>query len=709
MPTNPDANWFVDDSLQDAATIAVYRWTAEGGAEPLPHVRCLSVRRGEGPDPGSAVFRYDLSISDGSAPASIEEALGTQYSGPGIVEPGDNLFVVATSPTGYSEPIFDGFALAFEGGLGPGSEEVRIEAEGVAKRLWDNPLSGSVMRSAAAPYSATSNVATDVPGHFNRDGLPNRTPDGTEASLPGYDDYKYHVFFDQAAARTDDVRSLWSLADAVAYLLYVHNDEEWVLNPTPAEIAALSAVGDPVDPIDPTPTVVPLAVPDYPFEGKDLPGTCFDLVREYGFAMRFDVAADAGGIPETTLAFFNHQAGEVKDVYLPPRGSAFDPYSCNLQAGTLRRSLSEVANRWEVLGRMERYEVSVVLAPGFPSQSSDGSAANLKNFDRSGAAFDATYRDAYRAWVFNEAGDGYYAAGSTTKLLTIPSLDDVLDRDGETPYVDRRRVPLADLIAVGPDLRPLKARLDISTDYAGDSPGLWDGTGTWQEVTTSTWQLLRDRLGIWVSEENPNRWHIGESSVSGHPYRGGVVRAVEAIAGSEATIPAFKLRLTCVIEGDRRLRAVADRRGRSPLSTAIARQIDARDRYFYDVQAAKSLHNPGDDPAVVTDDADKAQAEAEARRAAAELGVLDGTLAIPYITTQYRIGDRIRSVAGRGLGLRTDASDAEGSDDDPATYPVVTGVAWATAAPQSTTLTLSDAGTARFKYARRMVRRGMDS
>ncbi len=709
MPSNPDADWILPGSLQAAATIEVYRWTADGGAELLPHVQCLSIRRGEGPDPGSATFRYDLSVTDGTSPSTIEEALGTQYSGGQIVEPGDNLFVRATSPTGHAESLFDGFALGFSGGLGPGSEEVAIEAEGIAKRLWDTPLSGSVFRNANAPFAATSNVTTEVPGHFNPAGVPNRTPDGAEASVEGYDDYKYPVFFDQDAARSEDVRAYWDLAGAVKYLLYVHNDEAWVLNPPPEELDALSAAGDPVDPIDPVPTVVPLTVPDYPFEGKDLPGTVFDLVREYGFAMEFAIADDAGGIPETTIRFFDHQTGDLKDVYLPPRGSAFDPFACNVGAASLRRSLSEVANRWEVVGALERFELSVVLAPGFPSQSSDGSPGNLKNYDRSGAAFEASRRDDYRAWVFNEAGDGYYAAASTTKLLTIPSLDDVLDPDGDTPYVHRRRRPLADLISVGPDLRPLKARLDISTDYAGASPGLWDGTGTWQRVTTSTWQLLRDRLGIWISEDHPNRWAIGESSVSGHPYRGGVVRAVEAISGSESTIPKFYLRLTCVIEGDRRLRGVADRRDRSPLSTTIARHIDAGDRFRRDTIAANSCYGLGSDPAVVRDDEDRAKAEAEARRAASELGVLDGGITIPYITTQYKIGDRIRSVAGRNLGLRTDASAEEGEETDPATYPVVTGVSWATAYPQSTTLQLSDAGTARFKYARRMVRAGMDA
>lgn len=708
MATNPDNNWYLDDSLQSAAVVEVFRWLGGTDFESLPNVQCVSVRQGEGPDPGSALFRYNFDVDPLVGPRTLEDALGTGSTGAGIVEPGDNLIVKATSPTGYSEFIFDGFVLAFEGGLGPGSEEVPFEAEGIAKRLWDSPIGKALYRNSSSPYGATSNVETDLPVHFNAGGQPNRTPDDAEVELESNPDWTYPVFFDQSTARSEDVREYWSLKDAIKYLLYRHNDESWVLNPPPEELDFLTAYGDPIDPIDPVPSEVPLYVPDYPADGKDLLSTCFDLVREYGFAMKLQIQEDGGGQPETTIKFFQYQTGPLKDVYLPPRGSAFDPYTCNVAAARLRRTLSDVANRWEVLGRLERYEASFVLAPGFPSQASDGSAGSIKNYDRSAIVLTGTAKDAYRTWVFNEAGDGYYANTSTTQVLTIPSLDDLLDPDDETPYVQRRRRPLPDLLTVGPDQRPLKARLDISTDYAGSKPGLWDGTGTWQEVTTSTWQLLKDRIGIWVSEDNPNHWNIGESSVSGHPYRGGVVRAVEAISGAESTIPKFHLRLTCVIEGDRRLRAVADRRDRSPVPDTITRHIDARDRFFLDTVAAKSHYNTGTDPIVSRDDTDKATAEAEARRVASETGVLDGAITIPYLTTQYRIGDRIRSIAGRNLGFRTDEGGEE-DESNPVTYPVVTGISWSCAAPQSTTIQISDAGTARFKYARRMARARPDA
>ena len=54
----------------------------------------------------------------------------------------------------------------------------------------------------------------------------------------------------------------------------------------------------------------------------------------------------------------------------------------------------------------------------------------------------------------------------------------------------------------------LAARLAVSTDYAGVAPGLWDGTGTWQGVAGG-FDLLRDRLGVWVNVPNPNGWNVG--------------------------------------------------------------------------------------------------------------------------------------------------------------------------------------------------------
>jgi hypothetical protein len=109
--------------------------------------------------------------------------------------------------------------------------------------------------------------------------------------------------------------------------------------------------------------------------------------------------------------------------------------------------------------------------------------------------------------------------------------------------------------------------------------------------------------------------------------------------------------------------------------------------------------SPGEDH-LIRDDSQQAEYEAKAARNSTECGVLEGTVMIPYYTNYYRVGDRIRSVNGRGLSFRTDG----GTDASPA-YPVVVAVSHDCGDDQTTTIQISDAGTARKNYERRTRRR----
>ena len=241
-----------------------------------------------------------------------------------------------------------------------------------------------------------------------------------------------------------------------------------------------------------------------------------------------------------------------------------------------------------------------------------------------------------------------------------------------------------ELFTLDPNRKPLRARLSISTDFKGTAPGLWDGTGTWQPVGGG-FELLKDRLGIWINAPNPNSWNIQASKVSGAPYPAGVVKGVEDQANASAKH--FTLRLTCVVEGDQVLSATADRRPSSPTSYTITRRVDARDRYAKHVVAAGSEFNAGSQPVVARDDSMDALAEANARRTAGEAGEVAGAVTIPRFTLAYRIGDRICSIQGRNLSLRTNAG---APTEEGEVYPSVVGLTWEFDPRQQTILQLSD-------------------
>ncbi|HSQ57465.1 MAG TPA: hypothetical protein VLM40_17215, partial [Gemmata sp.] len=283
-----------------------------------------------------------------------------------------------------------------------------------------------------------------------------------------------------------------------------------------------------------------------------------------------------------------------------------------------------------------------------------------------------------------ETGEGHWDFSKASVSRGATSLEALFRDGGSTGCVKRRRVPSGELFSRDANRKPLRARLAISTDYQGPSPGLWDGSGTWQQVVGG-FELLSDRLGVWINVPNPNGWNIGAPVATGMPFPTGVVKGIEAQALTGAKH--FVLRLTCVIDSDEPLSATAGQRPSSATSFAITRRVDAGGRYKKQVVAPHSEFNTGTSPVAVRDDTESADAEACARRLAGEAGEVHGSVTVPRFTAAYRIGDKIRSIRGRELSLRTNAG---APDEEGEVFPCVVGLGWDFGNRQLTTLQLSD-------------------
>jgi hypothetical protein len=680
-----------------AALVAVYRYDPVGSTpyQLLPNVRVLAVQYREGPDPGVARFRYVFNPADPTTdPTSFQQALAVDCDLVNVVRNDERLVVLKTDPDGSTSPLFDGFAQVPELSLSASQELVTFLAYGVAVREWDTPVGGALMRHADAP-ATVADVETDLETYFNSEGRPNATPERADAK-DGFAN-TYPTFLDPLVVRDPDVRRPWTLSMAARYLCFRHNpDQTYVKNPDGDLIDSLLDSRSPIagvtlDPGDPsTYKSQPILVPDYPATGKPWPVALHDLLEPNGFSMVFRLEVDVNGDPVTRLDIFRRQDGSVssyKDLYLQSAGNPLDPAGTNLGAARLARDTAGVANVYTVESDPVRYEASFVLAPGFPVASVDASgAAAIKTFDRGDPSFSRVNRDKYRLYVFDETGEGHWDFASSTTLSTATSLAGLLGGTKQDPelWVKRRRVPVGELFSLDPNRKPLKARLAISTNFTGPTPGLWDGTGTWQSVVGG-FDLLKDRLGVWVNAPNPNGWNVGAPTATGMPYPTGVVKGVEDQANPGA--PHFVLRLTCVIEGDQALKVTAGQRPSSSTSFAVTRLVDAGGRYFKQVIAAGSEFNPTSSPVVVRDDADDADAEAAARRLAGEAGEVAGTATIPRFTNAYRIGDKIRSIVGRDLSLRTNAGAPE---EEGEVFPAVVGLTWDFDGKQNTVLQLSD-------------------
>jgi hypothetical protein len=105
------------------------------------------------------------------------------------------------------------------------------------------------------------------------------------------------------------------------------------------------------------------------------------------------------------------------------------------------------------------------------------------------------------------------------------------------------------------------------------------------------------------------------------------------------------------------------------------------------VIAPRSEFNTGTSAVVVRDDTPDAQADADARRLAGEAGEVAGSVTIPRFTNSYAIGDKVRSIRGRDLSLRTNAG-APSTESE--VFPAVVGLSWNFEGRQHTVLHLSD-------------------
>lgn len=674
--------------------VGVFR-LAGGQYEPLPNIQVLTIQSREGADPGAARFRYVFDpLGSPDDPRAFEQVMAVDSDLPGVVQNDDRLVVMTVYPDGSPLILFDGFAQVPELSYAPSHELVTFSAFGVAVREWDTPVGGALTRDADVPTDG-EDVETDLVAYFNPQGQPNATPAGSDAEDASGSTYP--TFLDPLVIRSPDVRRAWTLPMAIRYLCYHENaDQQHVLNPDGDAIDALldsrSPDGAGLDLGDPsTYASEPIEVPDYPATGKAWPNVVEDLLRPNGFGMAFRLETDGSGQPSTALDLFRLQDSSpavIKDLYLQTRGSALDPAQTNMDAARLERDMAGVANAYSVESQLVRYEASFILAPGFAVAAADSqSATSIAAFNLNDPAFSSTNHDKYRLYVFDETGEGHWDWTASATVTTVAPLGAILagdDPKNPQPYTKRRRVPLGELFTLDPNRKPLRAQLSISTDYAGKQPAVWDGTGTWQPIHGG-FELLRDRLGIWINAANPNGWAIGPSGAANAPYPSGVVRGVEAQTG--AVGPRFALRLTCVIEGDRTIEATADRRPSSPTAYQILRRVDARDRYFKHQVGPHSEFNTTGSFVTARDDTQEAQAEAAARRLAGESGQVRGSVTIPRFTDAYRVGDRIRSIQGRDLSLRTNAgAPAEEGE----VYPAVVGLTWDFDGRQQTTLHLSD-------------------
>lgn len=682
-----------------AAVIAVFRYDGEGGYELLPNVRCLQIQFREGAEPGSARFRYAFDDPLGSPddPQRFEQVYPLDASGPNVVSNDDRLVVRRLLDDGSDEVLFDGFASIPQADLGPETETVSFVALDTPIREWDKPLGGALMRDADNPLT-DSNIQTDLPARFNPDGHPNGSPKDADSNNTIVN---YPVFLGPVwPSNTINSQTIrpWTLDMAVRYVLAQGNPkQEWTQIPfelrAPGGLLVAYHPTDGTGPIDyddpSTYTSEDIIVQDYDVTGEAWPVAIQRLIEPHGFGMQFVLSTDDNGDPEWSLEVYRKDdESRIKSLYLQEAGNTLDPGQTNVGQMSLARDAHEIANAITIDAKPLQIEASFVLAPGFHVAAGD-KATPAKYVGENAP-------DDYRMFIFDECGEGFWGFTTSSWITGQPGeLKTLLTQGAKTrQYVKRRRPGKATLVTTDSDGKPKRAQLHVANAYVGKSspPCVWDGSaGTWQEVNSSDWKLLPDRLGIKITCDDPNKFAIGKPSDGTPKVFGKVLRLLDWISNPTADQPAPIFRLTCVIEADQDFAVTAPTRSVSPTSYTIERRVDCRDRFKKTIVSKYSAladpANVGIKDVAKTDDTDEAQALADGIRRAREAGVFAGSVTIPRITTAYGVGDKIDEIDGRGVSLRSNVG--AGTGESPV-YPVVVGVTWSFDGQQSTTLELSD-------------------
>ena len=682
-----------------AVTILVCRYvpTSDPALTGLPNVECLRLDIREGPAPMVGQFRYiqddSLALNFGW-PSQFEELWPIDAQGPYVVNADDRIVVLSGNPDGSYDVLFDGFAQIPQVHLTDHAQAVTFTAIGVAIRAWDSPIRGRWQRSASNPQADSSSgpIGTDLPTRFNPsdtlavDGnkagiVPNCTPDGYNVNQSDVNT-SYPVFLEHGLERTPDPRTYWTVSKAVRYILASYNNQLFVTNPPFGPLdsmlqAMYPAPGyDVFDPDNPSDyQSADIAIRDYDATDRAWPDVISDFLGYAGFAMRFVTAADMSGMPATTLDIYRRDAANPivpKSVYLDQaRAPSLDLAKNNVNKLRLERNLNAVVNHFSIESPLKQIELSFVLAPAFQPQAGDQFAANRRSFLRSqltGAS--ATVKRKYRWYIIDECGDGHWNATNGVWSMGPFDFSAIFPPSpSEGPgYVERYRAGSRTLISVDSDGHPLRADLSISFDYTGAMPGIWNGSGTWASINGG-WELLRDRLGIEVTVEDPENWNAGKTV--------GDIRGITWQASPPGGVPtngnAFALRLTTVIADDRMLSAKAGKRIASPTQFTRRRRADARDHFQFNRVVGPSLNNQTADDLIDRDDTALAQAHARQLRSAHEFPPLCGTIELPFATAYYGIGDRLQAVAGRNVSLQTNIGIDQGEMAD---YPVIVALSW---------------------------------
>ena len=724
---------------EDRMPIFVFRYTP-GEEEPyrlIPRFQCVKVEYKEGGEPPTAQFVY---VQDDSDPLQ-DENIPTQFEdywpsstkdADHRVLPDDRIVVLAVvdweetenvntgeiTSTPVTRVLFDGFPRMPQTDVDPSSQAVSVLAVSVALRCWDSPIKGVIMRDADDPTAGEA-IWAQLPTRFNPDGKPNcvisegdYSPEIAETTdLYGEEDFP--IFLDPGFTRDKKKIEYWTLDKAAKYLLAVWNGKaEYVENPDFSTLESLLRNRKPkeglafFDPADPESyDEKPIVLRDVDVSGHAWPQALSRILGYGGFGMRFVTEDDENGEPWNYLEIYrkdNDGPTDPKEINFP-RAARLDEEPVDVQNLHIAHDYHSVFNQILIETKPLRAEIALVLAPGYEPNPADGNGSSRDQFKRGNLDAHPDLRNKYRLYVADECGDGHWDMAAKEWSVEPMDFEPIFPKNshGDRTYVRRYRPGSTEIHTKDAGGKPIKTQIAVSRDYTGPPPPcIWDGTGTWQ-VIQGGFEILKDRLGIWVSQNDPGQWDIGEPSDPAHAQEPS--RILDGITGQahmgDAVFPTqrakrFHLRMVTTIEADFDITVYAGRRESCPVKAVVSRVVDCRDHFTRKaiLKSSPFYKRPDGgeegDPSYALDQTELAQTHADQLRSAHDYPPVAGAIVIPQITFAYQVGDRLSKINGRDVSLRANAAQEQ---REAPIYPFLVSISWQfTPDRQSTTLQFTD-------------------
>lgn len=412
----------------------------------------------------------------------------------------------------------------------------------------------------------------------------------------------------EAIAVQGDAPSFWTLQTAIAYLCWSLNEAQaYVQNPLGFAL-----------------------IPEAPLSncrlerGKFLSDYLDDLLPRYGLTWGLDYSAD---VPR--IAFFVRGLGTLNSVQLGLPGSTYA--GDNAVETAIDFDVGSAVNQVICYGDWLHVESTFVLSRGWNAALD---ATDEKDLAKDGALYNDPglgYREVWRKWVLNEAGD---YVGLRPELRAPFDLSTLFN----SPTPPRRRAFLP-TITLGGDGAPYGAVDGVHVEFSTD------GGATWKTIAS-----LEDRTCVILERE------------CGVLFDGFFPPAELIRAGAAALV-----RATATVRADLRLGTVVGPDASSPLAALSPVLIDGSKSFHWRVVAATSVFAAkiatGALEADAADDTLDLEAYADWLQETFDLADCSGRCVVEGLDTigsggVYDLGQLITGVNGRAISLNAQSASS---------------------------------------------------